>query len=321
MNRFVNKISGLGLILMLSLTPASFGVEAVKAPRAPKKVELPKDIVKWEESRYPIYIFKPKAFETAEVPQGILLLSGDSDKAILEWKAAADSAGMLLVSAEPQILDKDVSEKADEWVLNTARQLGLQNNVKNFYLVGSGNKAHYAAYLGLKYPAKFAGVASIGASWVGPFEQLIRYSENDKKQTIFFVAMQQNDPFLEATKARTEELREKGYSAELIILEKKGEEKSENLKADALMWLQARTHGAAKQQPALNVKPETQQPVSQKSTALKNAAQASNKVEEVKEVKGNVAASQPAAMTPSPIVKKSKWKTKASQVIEDFFAV
>ncbi len=201
---------------------------------------LPPGVAQLEDFRYPVYVFEPQGFKKSRQPAALIVIGDAPEKTIQAWMPAAAKKNLLVVSPEMRLRDDDVSTNSDDRLLNLKKEIWLRYKVKRFFLAGEDMKAHYAAYFGLKYPDAFDSVGAIGASWVGPFEKLVRYSDKPKNQAPFFIVIKDKDPLFLDIQQRAEELRSKGYEFRLVVLDKKGEEKSPALKNDLLQWMMGR---------------------------------------------------------------------------------
>lgn len=226
-------------VIATALLPASI-LQAVVTEPAPQVQTLPPGVVQLEDFRYSVYVFEPQGFKKSQQPTALIVIGDAPEKTIKAWMPAAKKKTLLVISPEMRIRNEDVSTKNDDWLLNLKKEIWLRYQVKRFFLAGEDKKAHYAAYFGLKYPDAFESIGAIGASWVGPFEKLIRYSDSPKNQVPFFIAIKDKDPLFLDIQQRAEELRSKGYEFRLVILDKKDEEKSPSLKNDLLQWMMGR---------------------------------------------------------------------------------
>lgn len=221
------------------MLPAT-ALHAAVAKSAVQAQTLPPGVVQLKDFRYPVYVFEPQGFKKTLQPTALIVIGDAPEKTIQAWMPVAAKKTLLVVSPEMRLRDNDVSPKTDDWLLNLKKEIWLRYQVKRFFLAGQDKKAHYAAYFGLRYPDAFESVGAIGASWVGPFEKLIRYSDSPKNQAPFFIAIKDKDPLFLDIQQRAGELRSKGYEFRLVVLDKKGEEKSPALKNDLLQWMMGR---------------------------------------------------------------------------------
>ena len=136
----------------------------------------------------------------------------------------------------------DVPYRTDEWILKVKRELSSRYHVGKTYLVGKGDGAHYAAYLGTKYPEDFAGVGMIEGSWVGAFEKLLVISGRPRKQIPLFVSLHGPDEeSFKQTQKWAYQFSSKGYSVYLEKFEKNETVDIADLKMRMMDWLQKKT--------------------------------------------------------------------------------
>ena len=95
-------------------------------------------------------------------------------------------------------------------------------------LVGFDAGAHYAAYLGMKYPEEFSAAVLFREAWAGPFEKIIRLNSDPRKRISFFLALDPESDLFSRTETKALEFEKKGYVVKLETL-KKGE-------AEAILW-------------------------------------------------------------------------------------
>ncbi len=201
--------------------------------------DLPTGLVKLDDFRYPVYVSVPEDYRAGKSLSMILVIPDGKDslkKTASSWSSMDGADRFLIVVPEVKFPQDDVPYKTDDWLLNVKKTLALRYGTHLIYLVGKGTKAHYAAYLGLKYPQEFSAVMLLGDSWVGPFEKLTKLSERPKKQEPFFVALPEKDKKAAAVQERAQLLLSKGYPIRVVMLEQAGEEDTSSFRKDMLTW-------------------------------------------------------------------------------------
>ena len=210
-------------------------------------VEVPAGAVLLNEFKAPVLLFVPQTFKESE-PRAMLIVmpSSSYDKKLFEeWQPLAEKNRWVLMIPSVLILNGEVPYKMDEWLDKVKHAMMLRYGIKKVFLIGLGMNAHYAGYLGLK-DSKFAdAVACVGGSWVGPYDKITSLSTNVKKQTPFFIAIQEKDKLVAETQAKTKTMTEEGYSVRLVMLDKENEEHTEKFRSEMMGWLEERAASAA----------------------------------------------------------------------------
>ncbi len=228
----MKKILGISFLFFCALSPLGWAISSVDLPSG--KIEL-------TDFRYPVYLFGPKFLKRPDFLTMLMVLADDKslEETVDEWAAVAEKHNVIVVVPELRMRDEDVPYKIDEWLIKMKKDLMMRYEIRRVYIIGHGSKAHYAAYLGMKYPREFTAAGTLNGSWVGGFEKLAKPSSKAKKQIPFFVAVQQTDSSAAEAQKKTTELTQKGYDVRLVMLEKKDEENSDALKSDMLTWFES----------------------------------------------------------------------------------
>jgi pimeloyl-ACP methyl ester carboxylesterase len=201
--------------------------------------ELPTGLVELKEFRYPVYLFVPPGYKKTKERSMVAVFPSESslEEAANKWSELAKKRNMLVLISEAKVRDEDVPYQFDTWFLNVQKTLAQRYGVTRTFLLGEGLAAHYAAYLGLKYPDRLAGIATLGGSWVGPFAKLTKLSAKPRGQAPFFAALPQDDKKAAEAQATAERMTAKGYDVRLLMLEKKDEEKTGHFREMMIDWL------------------------------------------------------------------------------------
>ena len=145
----------------------------------------------------------------------------------------------MIILAPSNIWPEDMPTRIDEWFLKIKKDVvdRYQVSPRKIYLVGKEGGAHYAAYLGTKYPNEFSAVALLGGSWAGKFEKIIEPQSRPRRQLPFFVALKDPDPdLLTETQQKASQFEKKGYPVYLVQLGKDEEFDSDPFKQKLLDW-------------------------------------------------------------------------------------
>lgn len=168
------------------------------------------------EKKYPYYLFVPETYSTGKT-WPLVLVVGDrgteAKEVITPWVDWAKKNEMLVLAVPNLFPQKDLPEVADQWLFEVKREIGERYRINPYQvlLVGSGTGAHYAAYIGIRYPKEFSAVALVEDAWPGPFEKLMKPALNRRRQIPFYVAMDSQNERFPAVEAKALELEKRGY--------------------------------------------------------------------------------------------------------------
>lgn len=241
----MQKVSAVGWIVFFLI---------LFSPMAPAETffgEVPTGVIELKEFRYPVFLSVPADYDPKRAYSLLVALPDGSQTAeacLKSWEPLAKKNGWILLAAGLERREGEVPYKGDEWLLRVKREVARRYHVapEKTYLVGPGKSAHYAAYLGLNYPAEFAGTAVLGGSWAGPLDAIRQPSGKKAEQRPFFVALPRGDKTQDSARAKAGRLTQKGYAVRVEEVEPR-DLQSERLKRDALAWLgkQGRGQSAA----------------------------------------------------------------------------
>lgn len=206
---------------------------------------LPTGVLELEEFNQPVHLFVPSNYAKQKDLSLLIVLADEKDdveKAIKVWAKALKTEKTVVVMPVLKFQDKDAPLRTDAWLLRIKKDLSARYQVKktHIYLQGLGNRAHYAAYLGLKYPKQFAAIAMVDGSWVGPFERSVRIAKTSRKQSPFLAVFNEDAEGLAPAEERAKELVEKGYLVEFMKLSKGENFSSDSVKVKIVGWLRDR---------------------------------------------------------------------------------
>ncbi len=204
--------------------------------------EVPTGLIELKEFHYPVYIFVPKDYNPA-LQYPLLILLPDTNEAaddlVKEWLSVAKNKNCIVTVAGLELRQNDVPYQMDSWLLNLRQELGKRYRIGRVYLIGKGERAHYAGYIGIQHPETFSGVGMIDGSWVGPFERLMRFSRRPVKQLPFYVSLRAPAPdYLKDTEKEAYQLTAKGYPVYLQTLEKDEKADPVQFKIAMFEWLE-----------------------------------------------------------------------------------
>ncbi len=205
--------------------------------------EIPTGLLEITDYKYPVYLFVPSNYKPDRSFPLIVTVPGEGEspeKNIQFWTGMAKRKG-LIVLAPTNIWPRELpAQDMDDWIIKIKKEIGERYQIaqNKIFLIGKEGGAHYAAYLGVRYPEEFSAVALIGGSWAGRFENLIRLEKSPRKQRPFFVALKDDDPeLIRMTEKKAFEFEKSGYPIYFIKLEKDEEFTDEEFKKRVLQWL------------------------------------------------------------------------------------
>ena len=209
--------------------------------------ERPTGLIKLDEYRYPVYLYVPEITDSAQLLPLIISLPGDGEnpkKHIESWASFAKQKNLIVFTPEIKLRYTDVPYQTDIWLIRIKNDVVRRYQVASnkIFLVGTGNNAHYAGYLGAKYPKEFSAAALLGGSWVGPLEGLIPVESRPVKQLPFFVSlMKESGPTVSATQRKADELMEKGYPVNFEVIDEQQTFSKADFRQRMIGWLNAKS--------------------------------------------------------------------------------
>ncbi|MBN1687787.1 MAG: hypothetical protein JW893_01660 [Candidatus Omnitrophica bacterium] len=196
-----------------------------------------------EEYKYPVFIYVPEKYQpTKKYPLIISLPAKDEsvEMHIKSWAKLGTRKSLIILVPTTQSRESDVPYRLDRWLLDLKEDVmkRYQVNPARIYLVGNGDNAHYAAYLGVQFPEEFSAVGLLGGSWVGPFGKIMNLNTRPSRQIPFYVSLRADDiQLVEQTEKMAYEFQEKGYPVYLEKLDEKEDLDSSKTKTRMLAWL------------------------------------------------------------------------------------
>jgi len=207
--------------------------------------EVPTGLLELSDYKEPVFLFVPPNYKPDRSYPMIVALPGEGEspeKHIQLWTGLAKRNSFFIL-VPTNIWPRDTPETVDQWILDIKKDVAERYQIaqRHTFLVGSGDGAHYGAYLGVRYPDQFAAVALLGGSWVGKFETLIRPQTNPRKQVPFFVALKENSELIEPTKKFALQLEAKGYPVYLKEVKDEKDFWSDPFKKELVEWLKEKS--------------------------------------------------------------------------------
>lgn len=198
---------------------------------------------KLEEYRYPVFLYVPESYDASKkYPFLIALPDVDADPALYlaEWLQAGKAKGYIILAPTLKILISEVSVQADQWLLEVKNDIAKRYNTDSARILLAGKKqgAHYAAYLGLRYPEEFSAGIFFGRAWAGPLQSVLEIKGNPSRQRPFFAALDESDAdYFQAVEKIAGKMTDKGYP---VYLQKTAKENldSNDVKKQALAWFE-----------------------------------------------------------------------------------
>ena len=134
----------------------------------------------------------------------------------------------------------DTPYTLDQWLLTVKKDVMERYPIspKRVYLVGKDSGAHYAAYMGMKYPKEFAAIALLGQAWDGQFSQLLIPHSDPADQVPFFIALKADTDAKARNQAWFDKLQQKGYPLHLVDYQTDEELTQLDFKKTVFEWLE-----------------------------------------------------------------------------------
>lgn len=180
--------------------------------------QIPTGFLEINSFKYPVYMYVPETYKPIQPYPLLIVMEGYNapQKAVEQWTNFAKRKSMIVLSLGLDVsLTREIPLNADQFLLKVKDEVARRYKIASdrTYLVGIGEGAHYASYLGVNYPEHFSGVALLDGAWVGPLQKALRISDNPNKQIPFFVSFHQsdNDQALLAVEEKSAALAQKGY--------------------------------------------------------------------------------------------------------------
>lgn len=191
--------------------------------------------------RYPVSLYVPENYDPEKTyPLLIALPDVDTDPApyLAEWTQVSKAKGYIILVPTLKIRISEVSTHADAWLLSVKKDISTRYRVNPSRILLTGKKqgAHYAAYLGVRYPEEFTAGAFFGQAWVGPLESVLELKNKTAKQRPFYAVLDGSDEnYYKATETFAARMTDKGYP---VYLQKVSNEELDSVSAkkDALAW-------------------------------------------------------------------------------------
>jgi len=216
------KKAGKFFAFLLALSVSLGSLAAVYAADVDDEEEpkVPTGILELEGYKYPVLLLIPDSY-TRKIGYPMIVtipsLGQEPKEALSYWEGMARRGNMIVV-APMNLRPDDLPTRVDEWILEIIKDVTLRYRVdkERIYLFGKDDGAHYAAYLGTKYPETFAVTALVSGSWIGTYEELIKPFSSPSQQRPFLIYLRedQEDLYKETAK-KALEFESKGYSVQV----------------------------------------------------------------------------------------------------------
>jgi len=211
--------------------------------------EIPTGMLELTEFKHPVYLFVPPTYQPAQPYPLLIALPGENMKPAEyaeKWTSFAKRKSVIVLVPTLMISRDadDVPTQGDKWILRLKNEVMSRYQIsdRRVFLVGEGTSTAYAAYLGLRYPAEFSGVALLGGAWGGPLEKLTELSSKPERQIPFFVSLAENtDPIeLDLVEAQAMKLTNLGYPVYMEKLEKGEDFQLQDFRKRMFEWLETK---------------------------------------------------------------------------------
>ncbi len=203
--------------------------------------EVPTGLVELKDYHYPVYLFVPENYKPERSYSLLIAVPGEGESPaenIKFWLSQAKRQSLMVLSPT-NLRPEEEPYAMDRWLLRLKKDITDRYHIspERIYLVGKGGGAHYASYLGTRYPREFSAVALLGGSWAGKFEKLIHPQSQPRRQVPFFVSLKEGNSLLEKTKQWIYRFEKKGYPVYFEQLESSEDFTSADFQKRLLKWL------------------------------------------------------------------------------------
>jgi predicted peptidase len=171
--------------------------------------------------RYPVFMYVPTNY-SADRTYPLLITIPDQGQSVEEnikyWTGWARRRSMIVLSVH-NIWPEDVPYTADKWLLKIKEDLAKRYRIdgNRVFIAGTGDGAHYAAYLGTNYPREFSGGLLFNGSWTGKYSKLLQLRKNPIDQVPFMVVVPKDNQLMTIqVEQEALDLESKGYFVKLI---------------------------------------------------------------------------------------------------------
>ena len=227
---------------------------------------LPTGLLEVEFYKHPVYLFVPEQYAEKTFRDFPLIIAmpdfgEEPSDYIQEWTSVARRRSFIVIVPAVRPREDTVPYPVDEWILGIKKDVTERYRIAKdrIFLVGHGHAASYAAYLGVKFPQEFSGVALLDGSWAGPFHQLVRLQSTPDRQIPFYVVFSPAKAGLLAkTKQETSKLVDKGYPIYFETIDSQSEFSSRDFQFQMFDWLEEKSRAWQ------NVQNETELPLKEK---------------------------------------------------------
>lgn len=231
--RFIKKRFGFFVLALCFFAAPAFAVTFLG--KAPAGVQELKDY------NYPVSLYVPENYDPAKIYPMLIALPDIGEgpaKHLEEWLPAAKKKNLIVLVPSLEIRITETPFQTDHWLIRLKNDMTKRYRVDpaRIFLSGKNNGAHYAAYLGIRYPDEFSAVILNGGSWAGPFEKLMQFKSSTLRQRPFLAVLDENDSALVSeTEKIAYKLTQKGYPVYLKKV-KKEDLSSTDQKKESLEW-------------------------------------------------------------------------------------
>ena len=181
---------------------------------------IPTGLIQVAGYRYPVALWVPEGYTAKQSYPLVVVIPAQGaspEQAVEYWESMGKRRNMIIL-APFNLRPEDLPTPMDKWILGIKKDVLERYRIDKdrVYLIGKDDGAHYAAYLGTKYPADFAAVALVGGSWVGRFEELIRPQARSSAQRPFIIFLKEDQKELyDKTMTKAYQFEKKGYPVQV----------------------------------------------------------------------------------------------------------
>lgn len=234
----------LGLVLGAAFC---FGVSA-SAPLRAEENGIQTGLIELDGFKHPVYLFVPEGISASErYPLIISIPDGGEDPKKHAEKWVEFGPYYQAIVLVPQYLrpEKLIAEpkSTDRWIFEI-RDFVLSAwpaNEHKVYLIGNGQSAAYAFYLGINYAPDFSAVALLGGSWMGETEKMLRLKSRSEEQIPIYVALHEAQAELQKeVETGAMRFQEKGYWIEVRSFKDAEDFSKRSFRKTLMEWFDAK---------------------------------------------------------------------------------
>lgn len=182
------------LFILFFIFILSFQTQHVHAEELSETI--PTGLLQLDEHKYPVYLFVPENYVLGKTYPLIVTMPAEGEDPLenIEFWTSFAKRRTFLILGVANVWPSDVPYRMDSWFLKIKNDVVERYNIdpNRVFMIGKDGGAHYAGYLGTKYPEEFSAIAMINGAWNGKFDKLIETKHSPAEQRPFFLVFSQD---------------------------------------------------------------------------------------------------------------------------------